>query len=216
MVLSYYLKDFFTSSLTLSASEDTILGSIVTTRVTRVTRVEFLVCLDCNSCAHHKGHNYHEGERFYHPKNELPFEETKRYMKLWWRCIVHPDRHQWYSVFTRSPNAKVRSVGGCPYCLGKVDKERMTLQKQFPLVATYWHPKKNGGIKPTDVSPYSEQRYWWFVKRLDLEYKASVKSQTRQWRNRSRLQQAYWQRYKLKQNIPYGMRKFQVLEIPND
>lgn len=40
-----------------------------------------------------------------------------------------------------------------------------TLAEAFPDIAAEWHPTKNGGLKPTDVTPGSERSVWWICEK---------------------------------------------------
>jgi hypothetical protein len=49
-----------------------------------------------------------------------------------------------------------------------------SLARRFPAVARFWHPRKNGEIRPEGIGPYSKQRVWWMCpKGLDHEWQES-------------------------------------------
>ena len=88
--------------------------------------------------------------------------------KIWWRC----DRgHEWApSVYSRS------SGGNCPYCQGvRPWPGENDLATQMPLLAAQWHPEKNPGLSPQNVTCGSKRMVWW---RCDKghEWSAEVKS----------------------------------------
>ena len=63
---------------------------------------------------------------------------------------------------------------GCPYCAGKKPIIGQTdLLTKNPKLASEWHPTKNGGLKPTDVTESSNKFVWWKCP-LGHEYKAKV------------------------------------------
>ncbi len=35
------------------------------------------------------------------------------------------------------------------------------LESKYPNIAKYWHPTKNGDLKPEDVAPKSNKKVWW-------------------------------------------------------
>lgn len=63
--------------------------------------------------------------------------------------------------FVRTP-AKLVLRPFCPYCDGRaVAKGENDLMSTHPWVAAWWHPSKNGTLKPVDVKAGSEKRVWW-------------------------------------------------------
>lgn len=97
------------------------------------------------------------------------FPGTKR--RVWWRC---GRGHEWQaSVLSRACGGS-----GCPVCAGKVvipgDNDLATV---FPAIAGQWHPTKNGGLKPAEVSPYSNRKAWWLCP-LGHEYPAMINHRT--------------------------------------
>jgi DNA-directed RNA polymerase subunit RPC12/RpoP len=73
--------------------------------------------------------------------------------KVWWLCAKS---HEWKEVIA-SRNKGV----GCPYCAGKRATKDNCLKTKNPLIASEWHPLKNGNLKPVDVVPSSNKRVWW-------------------------------------------------------
>jgi hypothetical protein len=76
--------------------------------------------------------------------------------RAWWRC--RDDDSQIYQSPIRS-----RSRGtGCPICANvRPDLSKKSLAVCFPLLATQWHPTKNGGVTPADISATSGKHVWW-------------------------------------------------------
>ena len=101
------------------------------------------------------------------PRQVLP--GTRR--KVWWRC---EKGHEWQaSVASRTYNDC-----GCPFCTGKkVIKGENSLADRFPDIAAQWHPTRNEGLTPGQVTPQANRKVWW---RCDLghAYRAAVSART--------------------------------------
>ena len=78
---------------------------------------------------------------------------SKRY---WWKCPVGPD-HEWQ----QSPNQRVSKGADCPYCRGLRVSVTNSLAGRFPAIAKFWHPSRNGGVTPNDVTFGTNVDYWW-------------------------------------------------------
>ena len=74
--------------------------------------------------------------------------------KVWWVCGYG---HEW-----RAAVASRVAGCGCPVCAGKVvvpgENDMASL---FPEIAAQWYQEKNGRLRPSAVSPYSNRRVWW-------------------------------------------------------
>jgi len=46
-------------------------------------------------------------------------------------------------------------------------------QIEYPEIAAEWHPTKNGDLKPTDVTPGSNKKIWWFCKKDGHEWEST-------------------------------------------
>ena len=65
--------------------------------------------------------------------------------------------------------------------------KRKTLAEEVPELAKQWHPTRNGDLKPTDVTPYSNEKVWWLYsyddpetgKHFDFEWPSDVRDRTR-------------------------------------
>ena len=83
------------------------------------------------------------------PEKVTPFSSKK----LWWKCA---EGHEWQAqVQTRT------SGSGCPYCSGLYPSKTNNLKVNKPLLASQWHPSKNGELKPEQVSANSSLIVWW-------------------------------------------------------
>jgi len=73
--------------------------------------------------------------------------------KVWWFCSAG---HEWPAVVSS------RSKGhGCPYCSGNSVCLETSLLAVKPALAEQWHPTKNPGVSPNDVTAYSHKKVWW-------------------------------------------------------
>ena len=94
--------------------------------------------------------------------------------KVWWLC---PKGHSYYSSI--GERTRKDKPTGCPYCAGKkVDKEN-NLQAKYPEIAKEWHPTKNGGISPSDVTRASSKKAWWLCPKKH-SYQSIIANRTRQ------------------------------------
>jgi hypothetical protein len=74
--------------------------------------------------------------------------------KVWWICTKG---HEWQAQVNN------RNIGGsgCPYCAGKKVSKENCFKTKNPLIAGEWHPLKNGGLTPENVTPGSNKKAWW-------------------------------------------------------
>jgi hypothetical protein len=73
--------------------------------------------------------------------------------KVWWTCSKG---HVWPAIIA------IRSSGiGCPFCSGLSVSLENNLSVKFPDIAKQWHPTKNNGLKPNNVTPFSGKKVWW-------------------------------------------------------
>ena len=88
--------------------------------------------------------------------------------KVWWKC---EKRHSWECT----PNARTTKSGtGCPYCSNhRVFPGFNDLYTLRPDLAKEWHPSKNGGTSPTQISPGSSKKAWWICQE-GHEYQAVI------------------------------------------
>lgn len=71
---------------------------------------------------------------------------------VWWKCDVG---HEWESSIRNRVNG-----AKCPYCSGRLIKDKNSLGVLNPKIAKEWHPTLNS-ITPLDVLPYSRKKVWW-------------------------------------------------------
>jgi len=95
--------------------------------------------------------------------------------KFWWKCDVADD-HEWKA----SASHRTRSETGCPQCAGQRVSVSNSLATLFPEVAAEWHPIKNGGLTPADVTTGTNKKFWWKCDVADdHEWKTSCNDRTR-------------------------------------
>ncbi|WP_279106656.1 zinc-ribbon domain-containing protein [Gordonia paraffinivorans] len=74
--------------------------------------------------------------------------------RVWWR---DQHGHEW-----RAAIASRTGGSGCPYCSGRRPVAGVgDLATLRPDLAAQWHPTKNKGLTPADVSPGSKRKLWW-------------------------------------------------------
>ena len=82
---------------------------------------------------------------------------------VWWKCS---NGHEWDSVV----NSRTNRNRGCPICSVSVGTNksnntrvatRGSLKSLRPDLVLEWHPTKNKGILPSDVTLGSDKKVWW-------------------------------------------------------
>ncbi len=76
--------------------------------------------------------------------------------RVWWKCRRGPD-HEWQAVVAQRTHANL----GCPFCSNHRTSATRSLDRLRPDLAREWHPRKNGKLKPTDVTLGSATKVWW-------------------------------------------------------
>ncbi|QOX63876.1 hypothetical protein FRZ06_11300 [Anoxybacterium hadale] len=94
-------------------------------------------------------------------KNVIPVEEiyVSYPLPVWWRC---EKGHEWKAkVKDRTHNKH-----GCIYCTKQVPLVgENDLATTDPILASEWHPTKNGDLTPQMVSRGSGKKVWWECKK---------------------------------------------------
>jgi len=113
----------------------------------------------------------------FHPiKNEqlTPLDITgQSTTKVWWLCS---QGHEWQATV----NYRNRKSGmmGCAVCAGqKVLIGFNDFATTHPVLASEWHPAKNGTLTPQGVRPGSEKKVWW-LDSFGHEWEASLNART--------------------------------------
>src|SRR5262249_1666386 len=87
--------------------------------------------------------------------------------EVWWKCEAG---HEW----SATPNARSSGIG-CPFCsLRRVDDSNC-LATTHPSLAAEWHPTRNEGLTPGEITAKSSQKVWWKCsKSVHHEWQASI------------------------------------------
>jgi len=95
--------------------------------------------------------------------------------KVWWKC---DSGHEWQATISS------RVAGnGCPKCNREKQRTRRhatasnNLAVKNPELSLEWHPEKNRGLTPHDVTQGSHQKVWWKC-RNGHEWIAEIKSRS--------------------------------------
>ena len=97
--------------------------------------------------------------------------------KVWWSCDQCPDGlpHIWEAhVYNRTQGT------GCPFCSGVAICWHNTLARKAPVVALFWHAKKNHPLSPDQVTVSSHMRAHWKCSVCLYEWQAPVKAKVRE------------------------------------
>ena len=85
--------------------------------------------------------------------------DSRSRSKVWWRC---GKGHEWQA----SIDSRVYGGRSCPYCANQAvipgENDMATLA---PEMAKLWHPLRNGGLTPRDITPGSDRTVWWCCER---------------------------------------------------
>lgn len=93
--------------------------------------------------------------------------------KVWW---LGPCGHEWQAIV----NARATGTG-CPICANHRKKNRgrgKDLATGNPELAAQWHPTKNGGLTPCDVTIGSQKKVWWLGS-CGHEWEAIIRSRSK-------------------------------------
>ena len=92
-----------------------------------------------------------------------------------WRCLADRRHEDWTATIAN------RTTGsGCPSCAGSRPSANYSLKACFPELAKQWWQERNGELKPTDVTPGSNQVVGWKgPERPEHEWQAPVRNRTK-------------------------------------
>lgn len=95
--------------------------------------------------------------------------------KVWWKCPEAED-HEWLA----SPSDRFVRGTGCPFCAGRRISIANCIAVTHPSVAAEWHPTKNGGLTPKDVTRCSQKKAWFQCRNHPShEWQARIDARTR-------------------------------------
>ena len=93
-----------------------------------------------------------------------------------WKC--HECEHEWKA----SPNNRLKNgkIGGCPVCAGgRLHSNKLnSLASLEPIIASEWHPKRNGDLTANDVTKGSDLSVWWICGNCQNEWETNVYNRT--------------------------------------
>ena len=117
--------------------------------------------------------NFPEVAKQWHPEKNSPlspanFSPMSGY-KVWWQC----DREQSH-VWKTAISGRTANGADCPYCAGNLPSSKHNLEKSFPEVAKYFHPKLNGNKKPKDFTPKSNKKVWWACAECNVAFERAI------------------------------------------
>jgi len=135
----------------------------------------------CHYCSNHKVGNdnnllvlFPEIAKEWHPtknKGLTPKEvSSQSHQKVWWLC---PKGHSYDSIIS----SRTVKKSNCPYCSNKRVGDDNNLLLLFPEIAKEWHPTKNKGLTPQEVTPGSDTKVWWLCPKRH-SYETNVYNRT--------------------------------------
>lgn len=114
-------------------------------------------------------------EQWHPTKNGVvrPTDVTSNTHKVfWWKC---PEGHEWEAPIAGRTRSK-----GCPICSGKRTVAGINdLATKMPELARQWHPTKNMGLQPSDVTVGSGKKVWWRCDTCGHEWEAVIGSRSK-------------------------------------
>lgn len=89
--------------------------------------------------------------------------------KVWWHKLCHNETTgkdsdiSWMAVIQNRVNG-----AGCPLPFKQTEKDFNDLATTHPELAEQWHPVKNKGLTPEEISAGSGQMVWWKMSNGDI------------------------------------------------
>ena len=97
-------------------------------------------------------------------------------LRVWWRCLKD-STFEWQSTVTNRTHNKGKKL--CPHCAGHAVTEYSNLAVNHPEIAKEWHPTKNLGLTPSQVTRASAKKVWWLCTlNPGHEWLAQIKNRT--------------------------------------
>lgn len=96
-------------------------------------------------------------------------------LNVWWRCTTN-SRHEWR---TKPAYRSSQTGTGCPVCSNKIVMPGLNdFETSWPELAREWNLELNSPIRPSDVSPGSSaKQYWWSCEKRH-DFKMTVNART--------------------------------------
>lgn len=98
--------------------------------------------------------------------------EEKRNQGNYREVVICNQGHRWVAKYINGILSN-----SCSTCGNKKAHDGYNLRMEFPEMAAQWHPTRNGGLKPEDVTPGSSRAVWWQCSE-GHEWKATIASRT--------------------------------------
>jgi len=105
--------------------------------------------------------NYNRNDK--NPEDYCPNSNQE----VWWICNKG---HEWEAIISNR-NSK---ESGCPYCAGQLPSKENNLFTRDPVLASEWHPIRNGDLTPCDVTVSSNTYAWWLCKICGHEWNTMI------------------------------------------
>ena len=107
-------------------------------------------------------------------------------LKVWWHLRYHDPELGDFDFEWEAWIADRAKGAGCPFLTGNaVWPGYNDLLSRYPVVASQFHPTKNGNVSPKEISFASNKTYWWYLPyddadlgHFDFEWKAKVVNRT--------------------------------------
>lgn len=82
--------------------------------------------------------------------------------KVWWLCSDN-SKHEWQSSVASRTGVASRSKGnGCPVCTSRIVISGVNdLFSVAPHLKSEWHPSKNEGLNPKELTAETPKKAWW-------------------------------------------------------
>ena len=111
--------------------------------------------------------------------NKKPFKLTsneyqKASIKMQWKCLKEGCQEN----FESSWNSIITNIG-CPFCSGHQVGLSNCLSTKNPNIALEWHPIKNGGLTPHNVTTSYYKKVWWKCKKCEHEWESFIQDRNR-------------------------------------
>jgi hypothetical protein len=97
--------------------------------------------------------------------------------KYFWNCRKNEDH-----VWDEAPHARIGHDSGCPFCSNHRVNRTNSLKTLRPDLAKEWHPKKNGGKTPENVTAGSIYKAYWVCLKNSKHsiWRARIRDRTKQ------------------------------------
>jgi hypothetical protein len=118
-----------------------------------------------------------------HPELASQWHPTKNGDLTPYNCSAKSGKIVWWigecgHVYDQSISNRVIRGLSCPFCHGMRVCEDNCLLNVNPEISKEWHPTRNGGLTPYDVTYGTSREVWWKCERCGHDYQCSVAART--------------------------------------